>query len=225
MKLIEYSDRDALMDALAQSVASDLRGAIEAQGWASIAVPGGSTPGPFFDALSKADLDWSKVHVTLGDERFVSEDSPRSNTALLKSRLFQNNAAAATLLKLYQKADEPESVLDALSAQFSPVLPLSVNVLGMGTDMHTASLFPDSKELQQALQTDDVLTVVRPASQPEARLTLSGKVLANAQSIYVLITGAEKKEAIDAASAINDPMVAPISLVLGLPQTKVFYAA
>ncbi len=225
MKLIEFPDRDALMSALASAVAEDLKDALAKQGWASLAVPGGSTPGPFFDQVNQAELDWENIHVTLGDERFVPEHSDRSNTALLKKRLLQNQASKANLIPLYQKAERPEDVLKALSAQFEPVLPLSVNVLGMGADMHTASLFPDSAELEGALESDAILSVVRPISQPEARLTLAGKVLAGAGAIYVLITGEEKRKAIEAASAINDPMVAPISLVLGLPQTRVYYAA
>ena len=224
MILHEFESRAELMTALADKVAERLGGDIAQNGTASLAVPGGSTPGPFFDALSEKDIDWASVSVTLGDERFVPEDSDRSNTRLLKERLIQNNASKANLIKLYQEADEPEDVMSDLIAQFSDALPLSVNVLGMGADMHTASLFPDSAELADALNSDQILAVVRPESQPEARLTLTGKVLAQAGSIFVLITGAEKKEALERAAQIADPMIAPISLVLGLQQTEVFYA-
>jgi len=224
MNIREFDDRGKLMSDLAVAVAADLDAKIKQQGWASLAVPGGTTPGPFFDALSETDLDWANVSISLGDERFVPETSDRSNTALIKARLLQNKAADANLIRLYKEAQNPEDVLDELEAPFKSVLPLSVNVLGMGADMHTASLFPDSAELEGALNTDRILSVVRPDSQPEARLTLSGKVLAGADHIYILITGEEKRKALEQAARIADPLIAPISLVLDLPQTTVFYA-
>ncbi|MEM7242493.1 MAG: 6-phosphogluconolactonase [Pseudomonadota bacterium] len=225
MTVEEFASKNYLMAALADAVADRLEAKLSSTGRASLAVPGGTTPGPFFDSLSNKDLDWENVTITLGDERFVPEDSDRSNTALIKKRLLCNKAKDARLLRLYQKAADPEEVLDALSAQFDGILPLTVNVLGMGADMHTASLFPDSPELSAALNSDDVLAVVRPSSQPEARVTLTGPVLAGAKSIFILITGEEKRAALDKALTLKDPYVAPISLVLGLPQTRVFYAA
>ena len=224
MILREFQTRAELMTTLADAVAVCLDRAITANGTASLAVPGGTTPGPFFDALCGKDIEWSKVAITLGDERFVPEDSDRSNTRLIKERLLQNKASDARLIRLYQPANDPTEVLDDLEAGFDGALPLTVNVLGMGADMHTASLFPDSNELSEALTSKRILSVVRPASQPEARLTLTGQVLSGAQSIFVLITGEEKRAALMRAKGIADPMIAPISLVLGLEQTEVFFA-
>ena len=78
----------------------------------------------------------------LTDERWVPEDSDRSNTGLLRRRLFQNEAAAASYFGVYDGAAEPEDSLGRLNDAIAPLLPLSVVVLGMGADRHTASRWP-----------------------------------------------------------------------------------
>ena len=183
-------------------------------GPATLSVPGGTTPGPVFDALSDADLDWPRVFVLLNDERWVGEDSPRSNTRLLRERLLQRKAAAATLLPLYAPAPQPEDKLDELAQGIAPHLPISVLLLGMGNDMHTASLFPGADHLIQALSPDaPVLMALRADAAGEPRITLSARVLQAAKHIHVLITGPEKRIALDRAQTLP-PELAPIRTVL-----------
>ncbi len=91
---------------LANILAGELTAALMNHDTASIAVPGGTTPGPIFDMLCAADLDWSRVHVLLTDERWVPESSPRSNTALMRERLLTDRAAAAHLVPLYAEAPD-----------------------------------------------------------------------------------------------------------------------
>src|SRR4051812_2102722 len=98
----------ALAAGLADKVAETLSAAIAARGTASIAVSGGSTPKAFFEALSSRVLDWTKVTITLVDERFVPQDNPRSNALLVKANLLKNKAAAANFLPLYQPAADAE---------------------------------------------------------------------------------------------------------------------
>ncbi|NBO21241.1 MAG: 6-phosphogluconolactonase, partial [Rhodobacteraceae bacterium] len=154
MEFRSYPDREALMLALADKIASELGEALRSMGRASLCVPGGTTPGPIFDTLSGVALDWARVAVFLNDERWVGEDSPRSNTRLLRERLLQGQAAAATLVPLYAPADQPEDMLADLAAGIAPHLPISVLLLGMGADMHTASLFPGADRLAEALSDD-----------------------------------------------------------------------
>src|SRR5262245_39807405 len=97
-----------LASALAATVADRLRSAIERRGEAFVAVSGGTTPAQFFRDLSNAELDWSKVTVTLVDERFVPMSSPRSNAALVAANLMQNRAAAARFVGLYRPLDVVE---------------------------------------------------------------------------------------------------------------------
>jgi 6-phosphogluconolactonase len=215
MKLTEYDSREALMAGLAAQITADLSAELASTGTAALAVPGGSTPGPIFDALSMADLAWEHVSVMLGDERWVPESSARSNTALLRARLLQNKAAKARLLPLYAEAERPEDRLEALSKAITEVLPLTVCVMGMGADMHTASIFPEADLLAEAFAADaPVLLPMRAPGAPEPRITLSARVLAGAKHRHVLITGAEKRAALEKAISLNDPMQAPICAVL-----------
>ena len=213
MILKTYPDRAALMAGLSALMAQELAAALR-HGPATLSVPGGTTPGPVFDALSDVDLDWARVFVLLNDERWVGEDSPRSNTRLLRDRLLRAKAAAATLLPLYAPAPQPEDALDQLAQGIAPHLPITVLLLGMGNDMHTASLFPGADHLIQALSPDaPVLMALRADAAGEPRITLSARVLQAAKHIHVLITGPEKRQALDRALTLP-PELAPIRTVL-----------
>ena len=213
MELIEYPDSEMMMMRLADILAGDLRQALTMHDRASMAVPGGTTPGPIFDNLCSVDLDWSRVDVMLTDERWVPESSDRSNTALLRRRLLVDRAAAARLIPLYADAATPEDVLDDLTAGLAPSLPLSVVLLGMGADMHTASLFPGADRLDHALNGDDTLVAMRAPGAPEPRITLSAKVLNDAYNRHIVIIGAEKRAALDKAQTLSVEE-APVSAVL-----------
>lgn len=222
---IEYPDRAVLAVDLAELVADQLQEAIDAKGRASLAVPGGTTPERFLRALSGEDIDWGKVSVMLTDERFVDEDSPRSNTRLLRETLLQGKAAAARLVPMVAKADAPEDVLDMLMVGLKPTLPLDVCVLGMGVDMHIASLFPGADRLDEALRDDaPVLLPMRAEGAAEPRLTLTAPVLRGARAVHVLITGADKKAALETALIEGPVAEAPVRLVLTLDDTEVHYA-
>lgn len=209
-----YPDRDTLMRSLAELVADQLRAAVASKGRATLAVPGGTTPGPFLSALSEAELDWGGVTVMLTDERQVPEGSERSNLRLVKATLAQNAAAKARLLDY----NAGEGDLAAACAEVAAVLPIDVMVIGMGADMHTASLFPDAPELAAALAEDaPEILAIRPESQPEARLTLTGPVLRGAGAAHILIAGPEKRAALDMALADGPVPEAPIRVVLTAP--------
>lgn len=211
----DYPDRELLMMGLADTVASELRKTLAHDARASLAVPGGTTPGPVFDTLSAVPLDWDRVDVMLTDERWVSEDSDRSNTRLLKNRLFRDRAAAARLIPLYGGTETPEDSIETLSSAVEAALPLSVVVLGMGTDMHTASLFPGADRLEEALSPRaPALVPMRAEGAPEPRITLSARVLNGAMSKHLVITGAAKRAALEKASGIRDFREAPVAAVL-----------
>jgi 6-phosphogluconolactonase len=202
------------MQRLAVRVADELRAALAKAGRATLAVPGGTTPGPFFADLSQADLDWPGVSVMPTDERLVPEDSDRSNIHLIRDTLIRNRAGDARVVSLLgSEASAPTSA--AIRERLGAVLPIDVLVLGMGADMHTASLFPDAPELPQALAEDaPPLLVIHPASQPEARLTLTAPVLRSAAAVHILITGSEKAAALEKALAGGPVPEAPIRAVL-----------
>ena len=197
MKIVAYPDAEMMMMDLADTLASELETSLLGNDFASLAVPGGTTPGPIFDSLCAVDLDWSRVRVMLTDERWVPETSERSNTRLLRERLLVNHAAAATYVPLYADAETPEEKLPELSEALSPLMPISVMLLGMGTDMHTASIFPGADQLDLALHGNENLVAMRAPGAPEPRITLSAKVLKSAISRHIVIVGAEKREALE----------------------------
>jgi 6-phosphogluconolactonase len=214
MKLIEYPDRDMLAIDLAQTLAGELNNTLMHEERATFVVPGGTTPGPIFDDLCAADLDWTRVDVMLSDERWVPEDHERSNTRLLRQRLLVGPAAQAHLLPMYAPAAEPELAIGQLEQVIRPYLPITVALLGMGADMHTASLFPGADNLSLALSADAPLLVpMRTEAQPEPRVTLSARVLRDALSLHIVVTGEEKREALERAQSLS-PQEAPVSAVL-----------
>lgn len=211
---VEYPDRELMMLALAGKITSELGAALRSNERASLCVPGGTTPGPIFDVLAEQDLDWGRVAVFLNDERWVPESSPRSNTALLRVRLLTGKAAAANLVPLYAEADRPEDALETLSEGLAPHLPISVLLLGMGADMHTASLFPGADLLEQALSDDaPILLPMRADGAGEPRITLSAPALKGAMSTHIVITGTQKREALERATQLS-PQEAPVRAVL-----------
>lgn len=214
MNFVQYPDREMLAIDLANLLAEDLETCLLHHDHASFVVPGGSSPGAIFDTLCAADLDWARVYVMPSDERWVSPDDARSNARLIRERLLVNRAAAAKLVPLYAPADQPEDVLADIAATLDAQLPISVLLLGMGADMHTASMFPGVDGLAAALDVDaGHLAIMRPTSVPEARVTLTARVLDGALSKHLVIYGADKRTALE--RAINLPaQQAPVNAVL-----------
>ncbi|WP_420397904.1 6-phosphogluconolactonase [Nioella sp.] len=203
MNLIEYPDSDMMMLDLADTLASELADHLRRDDRVSFCVPGGSTPGPVFDVLSEQALDWDRVTVFLSDERWVPSDNPRSNTKLIMERLLISKARRANFVPLYAAAHTPEDYVDELAKGLEPHLPITLLLLGMGADMHTASLFPGADRLADAL--DDhapVLVPMRGGGAPEARVTLSARVLKAAVSTHIVITGDEKRAALEKAQVL-----------------------
>ena len=201
MNLVEYPDRELMMFSLADTLAADLNLALRQNDRASFCVPGGTTPGPVFDVLSGVKLDWGRVTVFLNDERWVPETSDRSNGRLLRSRLLKGEAAAAQFVPLYADAPEPEAAIANLTAAIAPNLPISVLLLGMGADMHTASLFPGADRLAEALAPDaPVLVPMRAPGAGEPRVTLSAPAVPSiSRAKEITCSGMPKRRAISMA--------------------------
>ncbi len=215
-KIIEYASRSALADGLSDLLTARLAMLIEARGEARIAVPGGTTPAAMLSRLGAADLEWSKVTVTLTDERWVPSSSPRSNQRLLADTLFAGAAAAATFVPLYSGAAQPTGALAAVAEGLEQTaLPLDIAVLGMGADMHTASLFPGAVGLAEALAPDaPAVVTIKAAGAQEPRVTLTARVLNAAGERHIMIAGADKRAALTRALATQETRDAPIRAVL-----------
>ena len=214
MEMIEYPDREMLAMGLADALSSALKNVLTVHDHVSFCVPGGSSPAETFAALSGARLDWGRVHVFLNDERWVPEAHERSNTSLLKRTLLTDRAEAAVYVPLVSDAATPEEGIPDLLAGIEGELPISVLLLGMGTDGHTASLFPGADLLKQAMAPDaPILLPMRAEVAAEPRVTLTRRVLQDAMGTHVLILGDEKR-AVLAKARKADPLEMPIAAFL-----------
>ena len=210
-----YPHADALAEAAATAITARLSEALRERGHASLVGTGGRSPGPVYDRLRVADLDWSRITVTLGDDRCAPPDDPNSNQRLLHDRLLQGEAARARVLPLWPKPDP-----QALAA----LQPFDAVMLGMGEDGHIASLIPGDPGLQDALTTPDLLRDV-PAGlgkPPLARVTLTLTALLNARAIFLLIAGAAKREVIRRVQAGEDlPRDLPVGRLISQSKAPV----
>ena len=210
VEFVEYPDREMLALMLADRLASQLGQHLRTNDRASLCVPGGTTPAPVFESLSATDLDWDRVTVFLGDERWVDGDHNRSNSRLLRRHLLKDKAAGANYIDLYTGDAQPDDAVAGLSERLLPQFPITVALLGMGNDMHTASLFPGADHLAAALAADaPPVMAIRADGADEPRITLTAPYLRNAINVHLLITGPEKREAFERAQKL-DPMQAPI---------------
>jgi len=156
---------------------------------------------------------WNRVHVMLSDERWVPDDNDRSNAKLLRDRLLVNRAAAAKFTPFYVPDVEVAVACKDVSKTLASEWPVSVLVLGMGADMHTASMFPQANGLGAALSANaDALLPIQAEGQ-EQRVTLSAPVLNGAISKHIVIFGDDKRAALDVAKG-SLPEVAPVAAVL-----------
>ena len=216
--------REALADLLAAKVAKALCEAVETRGRASLAVPGGTTPGPFLTRLGQSEVPWEQVAVTLTDERWVPVSSERSNQALLAKTLFAGFAASAEFVPLYTATPGPADGLPSVETALRQiVLPLDVAVLGMGEDGHTASLFPGAIGTEAALDPagERVVAEITAAGQPEPRVTLTAPALSAARTLCLLIHGEAKRRVLETA-AEDAPIRAVLDRARGEP--LVFHA-
>jgi len=227
--LSEFPSRTQLDHALADEVADIINKAVSLNGKASIAVSGGSTPKGFFEALSVKDLPWKKVTVTLADERWVNIDDAASNTRLVHENLLLNKASVAKFFHLKQGVNLSEETLQDLNlAAKSSFLPLDVLILGMGEDGHTASLFPCSDQIADALSTanTNVLMKVVPKTAPHERITFSFASLITSKNTFLHLCGESKKQILEKALSDSDIFEMPIRAFLQHPtlNTQVYWA-
>ncbi|MEV4697215.1 6-phosphogluconolactonase [Pseudomonas brassicacearum] len=212
----EFKNPVVLAEGLALKVAEQLRNAIEARGAATLVVSGGRSPVAFFQYLAKQALDWSKVVVSLADERWVPVEHADSNAGLLKRYLLQGAAAKAQFLSPYSASANLEAAAAQADRLLAELPPIDVLVLGMGDDGHTASLFPGSPNLAQALDANGTRRCwpMLAPTVPHQRLTMSRALLASAQHKVLSISGQSKLTTLNAAVAGDDVAEMPIRAFL-----------
>lgn len=217
-----FGTKEDLALALAETVAEHINDGIADRGRAVLAVSGGSTPARFFAVLGRRkDIEWDKVIVTLVDERWVSEVSPRSNAGLVNEKLLQGPAATAHFVPLWSGGDEPTDAAIAHTNMAIRALPTPFDavILGMGNDGHTASFFPGGDNLAAALTGEGPAIAIRAPGAGEPRVTLTLPRLLDTAGLYLHIEGEEKLATLDKAGEDGPVEDMPIRAVLRQTQT------
>ena len=195
------------VEAAALTIETALRDAVSERGRASLMVSGGRSPKSLYATLSKAKLDWSKISISLVDERWVNPGEAGSNEDFIKGNLIQNAASQAKFVGLKTPHDSVVKGLSAAQARLTEFAdPFDVCVLGMGSDSHTASWFPNSKGLA-ALSSENPnklcyvdATGCEGAGVHTDRITLTLNAVLDARKLILFIPGEEKRNVFHAAA-------------------------
>ncbi len=223
-----YSDAEAMTSALLDVCASTISGAVGQRGRASLLLSGGRTPEPLYRRLGEMSLPWNEVSLALVDERWVGEDDERSNARFLRESLMAGPAAAAKLVTMKTEAPTPEAgAADCEQRYRSLPRPYDLALLGMGSDGHTASLFPGAEGLAAAFDTRrealcaPIRTADDAASGVGARMSLSLRALLSSRQIVLVMTGEAKLARYREARAYDDPQRWPVAAILRQPAVPV----
>jgi 6-phosphogluconolactonase len=195
-------------DEAAAAVTVALVAQLTPPGRKSLLVTGGRGPAPVYDRLAQVDLDWSRVTITLSDDRFVPLGSPDSNEQMVRQRLLQGHAAAATLVPLNGHAATPDAAARAIEPAIRALLPFDAALLGMGPDGHIASLYATTVGAAEQLAADAermAVGVRSPGWSPYVpRVSLTGRALFDGRLIVLLVGGDDKRAVIEQILADRD---------------------
>ena len=195
-------------------IADRMHAAIEARGECTLALSGGSTPGPVLADLVGRAIPWPLVSVYFADERAVPPDDPASNFGMARRALLDYVPVRSDRV---HRMEAEQSDLDGAARRYERLLPpaLDILLLGVGPDGHTASLFPASPALSERGRR--VVPVAAPRVNPRiARLTITPPVIEAAREVAVLVRGADKARIV--ARVLDGPVAAsalPAQLALG----------
>lgn len=179
-----------------KSISERLNSSIKRSGTASLVLSGGSSPIKIFEELSRIDLPWSKVQVTLVDDRLVEADNKDSNQNLILNCFLKSKAKAAQFFPLTE---------DLITKSNFFKKPFDVILLGMGEDGHFASLFPDMIDDFDAFNSDAKFKIFKTESQGNPflpRITMNLSLILNSEMIVLLVKGKSKLKVLD--EAINN---------------------
>ncbi|MDJ0778854.1 MAG: 6-phosphogluconolactonase [Gammaproteobacteria bacterium] len=215
-----FDDRDAMIEALRQTIAGELDNALAQNAQATLLLSGGSSPAPLYRGLSETPLDWQRVDVALVDERWVDPGDAASNERLLRATLLQNHAAAARFTGMKNNHPSPFSGESECNRAYARLqTPFDLALLGMGPDGHTASLFPGASGLTEALDRQLHCAAIR-ARRSEVtgefleRMTLTPWSLLQSRRLLLMITGDEKWRVYQQARQNGADIDLPVSLLL-----------
>jgi 6-phosphogluconolactonase len=217
----EFPDRQTQSVEVARTLGAGLSGALAEAPVAGLVAAGGTTAPPVLEQLAAMDLDWSRVRVTVSDERWVNAQHEASNERMVRDRLLRGPASRATFIPIYSDHPTPEAAEPDCHARLA-AMPWrdSLCMLGMGNDGHAASLFPGTAALTDALDVNygRLCKAVRPQASPIAgphpRMSLTLMALMQTRHIHLVITGAEKRATFERALHGTDEREMPVRAIL-----------
>lgn len=223
-----FTTQPKLLEALSSQIAKDLKEAIRRYDKASVMVSGGSTPKPLFEMLRRIDLPWEKVTVGLCDERWVPTTHDDSNEQFVKQHLLQENAAKARFIGMYfEGMTSVEAQAQCTETLQQELYPFDVVILGMGSDGHTASLFPKNERLEKAfdLSSKELCIAIEPEAAPHARMSLTRSAILSAKHLYLHFEGEEKRSLYQEVISGDDMSTLPVRSILqqDLTDVKVYF--
>ena len=200
-----YQDRKRLFAGLTQDFQDRLAEIIRKRRKASMALAGGTTPGPLYDGLSNAPINWEKVSLTVTDERWVHPDDPASNEFLIRDLLMRRRAAAATFIPFKTNHAKASGGAATAEKRIAPIMPFDICLLGMGPDGHIASLIPDAEGYAAAADPNSARKLAGihapgAAGSPE-RMTLTIPGILSSRRIVLLFMGQDKMNVYEEAKA------------------------
>ena len=213
----EYDSVDELADAVSGDVGFIIESALDARDAALIALPGGNTPIPVYDRLTKAKMNWRKVTVVPTDDRIVPVESELSNVRMLARTFLPSGARVVPLATVN---DDYRMAGNAADARLQDLpWPPDLVWLGMGKDGHTASIFvgpdlQDSLDAPKARRAVGVMPDPLPSEAPVARVTLTRAAILSARTILITITGQDKRDLLEQAIEDGHSSKLPIGRVL-----------
>ena len=192
------ANREELIDRALEILLAKITEAIETRNQFTIALAGGSTPKPLYEALAQQPLPWDKIHVFWGDERYVEPDHPDSNQKMAAQAWPDRvNFPATNIHPMPTLANNPIADAEQYNRELVQFFALNagefpafdVVLLGMGDDAHTASLFPHTDALTVE---DRLITIGNKDGQP--RITFTVPLINHARCVLFLVTGSNKQE-------------------------------
>jgi 6-phosphogluconolactonase len=214
----DYDSIGELADAVAGDIGFIIESAVEARDASLIAIPGGKTGPAVYRKLAQQKLPWKKVTVIPTDDRLVAVDSELSNVREIARAFLPLGARVVPLTS--ETADDYRMAGNAADARLRDLpWPPDLVWLGMGSDGHTASIFPGSDfqvalDAPKARRAIGVLPDPLPAEAEVARVTLTRGAILSGRTVLITITGNDKRALLEQAIADGQSSKLPIGRVL-----------
>ncbi len=208
-----FSDTKQVVKALAKEIYKLTKSSVQES--FHILLSGGKTPNDLFKRIAKKyadEIEWERIHLWWGDERCVLPDNNESNFKQAFDYLISQISIPETNIHRIKGENNPEEEAKRYAEEIkenlnfrgeNPVFDLVL--LGLGEDGHTASIFPDELEL---FEDERICAVAIHPITGQKRITITGKILNNANRVFLLVTGANKAQRV--SEIMNDDEAAKL---------------